>query len=242
MFRQLFRPPSTARFALIKPGPIVADIRGSIGATVFARNRGGAYVRNRTTPLNPQSLSQSVVRAQFGSLSNDWSNTLTQSQRDGWDAWADAVPYSNVFGEDRFLAGINAFVAGNSLLAQAGEDLALDAPTILTKGPSIVPTIGGVGATDVLTLASIGTYDPPAAGITVLVYASPPQNAGVSFFKGPFRLVGSVNLSTGVPELPAAIGASPYPFAAGQAVFARTRVVTPDGRVGNSSVTRFLGV
>ena len=232
--------PLGSRFALIKPGPLVADIRGSIGGTTFARNRGGMYVRNRTTPLNPQSLAQSTVRATLGQLANNWTTVLTQAQRDAWDAWAGQVPVPNAFGEDRFLSGINAYVAGNALLSQAGESLVTTAPTVFAKGPSLNATYSLLASVDSVSLTAVGGFDPDASGVTVLSYISAPQNPGINFFKGPFRFVGAGQLSTGTPELPLAIGTSPFPFAVGQAVFVRTRVVTPDGRVGGSSVARFL--
>lgn len=228
--------------ALIKPGPLVADIRGSIGGTVFARNRGGMYVRNRTTPLNPQSLAQTAVRATLGSLSNTWTTVLTQSERDAWDEWAGQVPVPNAFGEDRYLSGINAFVAANSLLLQAGESLLTAAPTVYSKGPTIQATYVPVAATGAIPLTDVGEFDPPAAGTIVLAYASAPKNPGINFFKGPFRFVGAGTISTGVPELPLDMGTSPFPFAVGQPIFIRTRVITPDGRVGGSTVGRFLGV
>lgn len=227
--------------ALIKPGPLVADIRGSVGGATFARNRGGMYVRNRTTPLNPQSLAQVGVRATLGLLANTWSAVLTQAQRDAWDDWAGQVPVPNAFGEDRFLSGINAFVAGNSLIQLAGDAIVADAPTVYQKGPTVEGSYTLTAATENITLDSIGGYVPPAAGVTALVFASAPKNPGVNFFKGPFRFVGSVDLTTAGAELPADLGASPFPFAAGQPVFLRLRIVTPDGRVGGSTVGRFLG-
>ena len=54
--------------ALIKTGPAVAVISGSVGGTVFSRNKGGAYMRNRSIPVNPQSAAQVVVRAAMAFL------------------------------------------------------------------------------------------------------------------------------------------------------------------------------
>lgn len=226
--------------ALLKLGPLVADIRGSIGGTVFARNRGGAYARNRTTPLNPQSAAQVAVRAALGVLSNNWTTVLTQAQRDAWDAWAGQVPVPNAFGEDRFLSGINAYVAGNSLLSQAGAALVTDAPTVFAKGPTVVGTYAPNAALDQYVFVDINGFVPDAAGIHCNTYVSAPQNQGINFFKGPFRFAGSLLATTAGAEFPAAAVDLPFPVAAGQPLFFRTRVVTPDGRVGGSTVGRFL--
>ena len=226
--------------ALIKLGPLVADIRGSIGGTVFARNRGGAYARNRTTPLNPQSAAQVAVRAAFGVLSNNWTTVLTQDERDAWDAWAGQVPVPNAFGEDRFLSGINAYVAGNSLLSQAGAPLVTNAPTVFAKGPTVVGEYLIASGTDTGILTSIGGFVPAAGGVYINTYVSAPQNQGIGFFKGPFRFANSALVTDPGVDIPEGPFPLPSPVAAGQPVFIRTRIVTPDGRVGGSTVGRFL--
>ena len=40
--------------AKIKMTAIVADMRNKLNGSVFSRNRGGAYIRTKVTPINPQ--------------------------------------------------------------------------------------------------------------------------------------------------------------------------------------------
>lgn len=226
--------------ALVKLGAMIADARGSIGGTVFARNRGGAYVRNRTVPINPQSTRQTAVRALMAQLTNLWSVTLTQAQRDAWTLYADNVPLPNALGESRNVTGINMYVRANSLILDTGGTRVDDAPTQFTVGPTITPGITIDAAADTLTVADLGGYVLAGAPVNLLVSAGNPQQPGVNFYKAPFRKVGAalaVDTTNDPPYGPFPLNA---PVVAGQALFVRTATVTPDGRVGVPVVQRFL--
>lgn len=73
--------------AVIKPGPLVADVRGKVGGSVFQGGQGGLVLRNNTTPINPASNLQLSQRALYFRLQVDWSN-LTDAQRQQWEQWA----------------------------------------------------------------------------------------------------------------------------------------------------------
>lgn len=225
--------------ALIKLGALVSEVRGSIGGVVFARNRGGAYIRNRSIPLNPQSVRQSAVRQVFGQLSNIWSTSLTAAQRTAWEVYASNVPLPNSLGENRNVSGINMYSRGNALILDTAGTREDDGPTIFTQGPSFTPTITLDSAADTLSVTDLGGYDPATDGFIGLFIAQGlPQQPGVSFYKSPFRKVSGtqeVDLAT----LPTDVDLA-FPIAAGQALFIRTAVVTTDGRVGVPVVQRFL--
>lgn len=225
--------------ALIKLGAVAAAVSGSIGGTVFARNRGGSYIRNRTPPLNPASPRQVAARSILADLSNRWSTVLTQTQRDAWDNYADNVPLTNRLGEPRNVSGIAMYTRGNSLLQQAGMALADDGPTILTQGPTLTPTLTLAVATQDLTVDALPGIDLDAESIGFGLQMGVPQQGGVSFFKGPFQLADARNLDAAV-EVPYTVDPVPFPFVAGQAVFIRSRAVTADGRVGGAVIQRFL--
>ncbi len=65
--------------AKIKMTAIVADIRNKLNGTVFAKNRGGAYMRTKVTPVNRQTSDQSTVRNRLGSFAQGFRG-LTQDQ------------------------------------------------------------------------------------------------------------------------------------------------------------------
>jgi hypothetical protein len=227
--------------ALLKLGPLVSDMRGSIGGTVFARNRGGVYARARVVGINPQTARQVAVRASLGDLAQLWSTTLTDAQRAAWELYAANVLIPNSLGEPRSLTGQQMYVRSNTLLLDTGGTRVDDAPTIFTVGPTITPTYTNTPATDVISLVDFGGYDPATADeIGVLTQMGTPQNGGVQFFKSPFRKIGGAQYAI-VPAAPVDMAAA-FPFEAGQAIFIRTAVVTVDGRVGVPTTQRFLVV
>ena len=105
--------------AKVKFGLGVAEIRNKIGGSVFARNRGGSYIRTKVTPLNPQTAAQVGARnlltqyAQaFRSLSQDqilaWNNATTQ-----WST-------TDVFGDSVVPTGLALYVRLNTNISNGG--------------------------------------------------------------------------------------------------------------------------
>lgn len=64
-----------------------AELRGKMGGQVYARNKGGAYVRAFVRPINPKTQKQSSVRTLFSSSAKTW-NALTDGDRGGWNSFA----------------------------------------------------------------------------------------------------------------------------------------------------------
>jgi hypothetical protein len=218
---------------------MIADASGSIGGTVFSRNRGGAYVRNRTTPLNPQTTFQTSVRSAFANLATRYATVLTGSQRDAWQAYGEIVPVPNALGDDRFLTGIQHYIRSNSLLSLASAPVVDSPPSSFTAGPTIEPTITINATTDEFTVTNLGGYDPTASGaLAAYISVGRPVNPGVGFYKSPFRQGFSGAIVT-LAALPTA-QALPYPVVAGQGLFVRFASATLDGRVGVPVIQRFL--
>ena len=109
------------------------QLSGSVGGVVASHNKGGAYLRNRTVPTNPNSARQLTARMALASASQAWA-VLTQVQRDGWNAYAAATPLVNRLGESITVSGFNMYIRTNSFLASSGESAIDDAP--LTPGQS----------------------------------------------------------------------------------------------------------
>lgn len=226
--------------ALIKLGAMIAEARGSIGGAVFARNRGGAYIRNRSIPINPESTRQTAVRAVLADLTNKWSTVLTEAQRAAWTLYAENVPLVNSLGEARQVTGLNMYVRSNSLTIDTGQARIDDAPTEFTVGPTITPTITVDAAADQFTVTDLGSYDLADGAVNLLFQAGKPVQPGVNFYKAPFRKAGSANAVASTGEPPFGPFDLTFPVAAGQALFIRTATVTADGRVGVPVRQRFL--
>jgi len=168
-----------------------------------------------------------------------WSATLTQAQRDGWNAYAAAVPKQDALGFQIFLLGINWFVAVNVLRIQDGEALLLAAPTILTGTSLTPPTINNIDVSEANVDFNITIADPwnDDAGGRLYVFASRGTNASREFFKGPFRLAGS--FSGTVAANPLTVGL-PFAVAVGQKVWVRFIAQTVDGRLSADFITNAI--
>lgn len=109
---------------------------GSVGNTVYSRNKGGSYVRTRAIPTNPNTARQQTVRTQFQSLSSNWS-TLTVAQRALWEAYAEAHPVPNRLGQMIVLSGLAMFLRLNFNILDWGGVLIATPPVEAAPNPLV---------------------------------------------------------------------------------------------------------
>lgn len=171
--------------ATIKTGAVVAEIRGSLGGNVFSRNKGGAYVRQRVKPINPNSPAQAAVRGVFGTLQAAWRG-LTQAERDSWAEATKAYTAVNRVGDVIQYTPLQLFTRCNMTLLEGGEAQINTIPPApgsdviiaLQKGPhpwEVLSTNVDEGA--VIRLDIPGSA--PAAS-RIRLYASAPVSAGIA--------------------------------------------------------------
>ncbi len=220
---------------LVQYGGGVLDARGSIGGQTASRNRFGNYLRARTTPVNPNSSRQNLIRSVIQSLSTRWSTVLTQLQRDGWEVYALNITRVNKLGQQILLTGFNHYIRSNSVRLQSVDTIIDEPPTTLTLPPGDPAMIGTVStATQLISVAFDDTFDwlNQDQG-RMFVFMSQPKSAGVTFVGGPFRLAGSIiGNSTTPPTTPETI-AVPFTVSTGQIVVVRARIGEEDGRLSD---------
>jgi len=221
--------------ALVQYGGGILDARGSIGGQVHSKNRFGNYIRARTTPVNPRSPRQSLVRAAVQYLAQYWSNTLTQAERDAWEVYADAITRTNKLGGQIKLTGFNHFVRSGVPRVQNVDAVIEPGPTTLTLPPA--DPIFACEVDETNQEISI-TFDPLFAwniidGGFMYVYMSIPKATGTNFIGGPFRLAGAIDGATAVPPTSPQILSVPFPVAEGQALVCRARISEVDGRLSD---------
>ncbi|MGD8374486.1 MAG: hypothetical protein PVI21_06550 [Candidatus Woesebacteria bacterium] len=196
--------------AKVKFGSGVSEIRGSIGGTVYARNAGGAYIRNRTSPIHPGSPLQNAAKALFANAVNIWTNTLSYTQRSMWNAYASAVPYTDVFGATRYYSGQQRFVQSYIALVNSGGtgSAAYTAPVTYTEASPIVPAAITMtqGATPADTTGLFGEAYAPAdveVDDVILIYFGNAVTPATTFFDGPYRYAGKTTYASGTtyPEV-----------------------------------------
>lgn len=188
--------------------PILGELAGSIANNTFSHNRFGAYVRNRTIPVNPSSPAQVTARGDFGTEAGAW-KSLTAGQRTSWKAYADATPLPNKLGEPTIRTGAQMYVRTNSLRRAAGLAPLTDPPP--TPGVAGVPIIDPADITVEdststnpnqfsITVADITNFVPNLDGEALFFSFGFPVSAGVTFYKAPFRMMRPVLLGdSGTP-------------------------------------------
>ncbi|MEQ8945812.1 MAG: hypothetical protein RIC94_14815 [Phycisphaerales bacterium] len=223
---------------------VIAEARGSINGTTYARNRAGAYARNRSVPVNPGSPRQDVVRAAVGTLAARWRDTLTNGQREAWDVYALDTPRPNKVGDPINVGGLGMYVRGNVPRIQAGL-------SIVDNGP-LLPGVPEVGLVSINTNAGGAftvDYDDTLPwtnqnGGALLIYLSANKSPALNFFKGPYRFAGLVaGNATTAPTSPATVA---WPFGnaptAGNQIFLRAVVVDQSARLSNDSNDAYIAV
>lgn len=219
---------------LIKFGGGVAAISGKIGGTVFAHNRSGSYARNWKMPVNPMTSRQQTVRGNLATAAAAW-ESLTDSQRTGWNAYAASVPVMNRLGESKYLSGFNMFLRTLTVTELIGASAQNDAPAIFTlpDPPSMfTPSISE--ATQLISVAFANTDDwAGEAGGYMVVSASMPFSPGRTYFGGQYRYVGKITGATPTqPQSPQTF-AVPWAVQAGQLMRVSCRILRKDGRLSN---------
>lgn len=196
---------------------ISAPSTGSIRSDTFSRNQYGAYIRNRSIPVNPNTPAQSTARGRFTQLSQYWRDNLTTGQRTAWSDYAEQHPTTNSLGETIVLSGQAMFISINGRQLAAGGAIGLTPPGLpafVFTGLTVVATVDTSGPTAVLTVA--GTNG--TSGYKCMIYAGPPMSparvtpprkkliqtvstdawsAPVSLFAAYTAEFGSLNLSIG---------------------------------------------
>lgn len=210
--------------AVIKLGPMISDIRGSIGGTTFARGPAGIYARGRVKPVDPSSPRQQAVRNAVAYCQAYWRSTLTQIQRDSWDHLGTVSGIQGSLGEKIRLTGAQAFIRTNAIVRLAGGTIVdaapsvpyeIDMPVLVflaeeTAGVTLESITPALAVGDVLQIQTSAVY-------------SPTRN----FCKGPWP---EIQWLDSVDEEPIALTTG-TDYAIGDRFFMAARLVTALGRV-----------
>jgi len=196
----------------IKFGSIVTEGRGKIGGHVASKNRSGAYLRTKVTPVNKQSTAQMSVRSRLSDIASAW-RSLTEAQRESWNSAVSDYAKTDIFGDTKNPTGSQLYQQLNNNLVNIGEAM-IDtplSPAAISNMDSIALAVAAGAGTMVLT------YSPviPATE-KFIIRATPAVSAGVSFVKSEYRQimvadsadVSPLSLATAYVETLGAIGAA----------------------------------
>lgn len=156
---------------------------GSLAGQTNSRNRFGQYVRNRATPVNPNTTFQATVRARQSASAAGW-RALTSVQREGWASLGLMMSRTDSLGQTYTLTGFQAYCSVNNVLAAMGNSLVSDAPALAT--PDSLLTSTPTLTTSTFSIAYTPT--PLPTGAKLFTYCSPQRSAGRNF-EADYRLV-----------------------------------------------------
>lgn len=170
--------------AKIKFGMMMTDGSGKLGGQVFAKNRGGSYVRTKTTPLNPQTTAQMTIRGIFASISSAWSS-LTDAQRSTWNGFVSDYARTDVFGDLRNPSGKNLYQRLNQNLSISGQSL-INVCTSPSEVPFANVELGNSSVSGEFFEVETGG---DTTGSKVVIWATPQLSQGTKFVKNKLRQI-----------------------------------------------------
>jgi len=225
--------------AKLKFGMIVTEGRNKIGGHVLSKNRAGAYVRTKVTPVNPQTSYQVNVRASIANLASSWRGLAT-GLRESWNSAVKDYVHTDIFGDKVTPSGFNLYMKLNQnlYLVNLPAITAPPLPVAVTAFTALSVAIAKGAGTAVATAAATI----PAAE-TVIMYATPGISAGKFFVKSQFRKIGVFTTGTSLDfaaMYTAKYGAIP---AAGLKVFIKTvHVNETTGQAGQHNLASTIVV
>ncbi len=219
--------------ALFTPGPIVAEVRGSVGGQTFSRNRFGAYIRNRSVPVNPNSSRQQAIRNIMAFVVNFWSQQLGITQRDAWDVYAENITFTNSLGQSYKITGFNHFVRSNIARQIYGLSIVSDGPTVLILPPTDADFATEISEASQLITVTFDDTQPWAGenSASMSIHQGIPQNSARSFYGNNFRLLGILSGSASSSLTSPQTIAVDRPVAEGQRNWTFGRIQRADSRI-----------
>jgi len=218
----------------IKWGALVVDGRGKIGGQVASKNAGGAYMKNKVTPSNPQTAAQTAARALFGTISAGWSS-LTAAQIAAWNEAVSDWTTTNIFGDLKKPTGKALYQRLNNQAQSAGLSAVTTVPVKLALPNAPITAVPiGVAATS-LALTGMDT----SASTQVVVTATAPVSAGTKNIKSKLRQIYAVaGDSYSATDAFAAYEAKFGTVATGQNIFIGVKYVVASGQASPNQVQK----
>lgn len=226
--------------AQIKFGAGIVGMSGKIGGTVFAKNRSGSYARAWSKPVKPASELQQQRKNAITTLSQYWSNSMTDGEREAFRTYAAAVPSVNRLGEQVFNTGMNHFMRINSIRTICGLTPLKVAPSTLTL-PEVDSTMAVVCDAKDQTITV--TFDEALPWYLeedsrLVLFMGRPQNGSRKFFAGPYKFLHALDKDDESGEKLAA----PMTIVEGQKIYVQARILREDGRLSNPFRTSIIAV
>lgn len=234
---------------------VLTQASGSVGGLTYTRSSQGMVMRARSIPVQPNTTFQQQVKQSLTNLVTRWTETLTAAQRAAWDLYASNVTVVNKVGDTVNNTGQNWYIAANTPRLQVNAKITAaalgiidDAPEVFDRGAFTTPTIATADPGASLSVAYTNS-DAWATAVegALLVYQGQPQNAGRTYFRGPYRLIGFIEGAVVPPTSPlvitqAQIAARGFAFGSNQRITFAFAVTRNDGRLSTRRELSLISV
>jgi hypothetical protein len=148
------------------------EARGSSGGRTYNTWRGINYAKTKTSPAQPRTAKQLVIRAYAMTLVRKW-QTLTTTKQGWWNDYAAAHPDFGFGGTQKRLTGANWYVRLNTRLAQIST-AAVDTPPSIPAPNAVV----GLVATGAILSISCDWTQETAQGTQIDFWTDGPHSPG----------------------------------------------------------------
>jgi hypothetical protein len=157
---------------------LVSEVRGTLGADVYTRIKSGGIVRTQTTNEWVNTTLRGLALDYRTLVTQGWSTTLSQTQRDAWNAFAAMQSRAHTAIAQTQLSGHAWFVKLNIPLARWFEAFIPEPPPHLLVDPLTSLAIANISVA--ATQFNIAWQPPLADDHALIVQASPSVSTGVS--------------------------------------------------------------
>lgn len=226
--------------AKVKFSALISDMRNKLNGSVFSKNRAGSYLRNKVTPVNPQSVAQTAARSLLTSYSQAWKN-LSQDQIAAWNTAVSQWATTDIFGDIKNPTGLQLFIRLNVNVALAGGVILTEPPTPATVQAVLDLSVDVDESSQSVTLSDVET--PVPAGMSLYIEATPGMSPGISNANSQFRFVQMIPAAGAVGAISAAYIAKFGPVVAGKKYFVRCKFINATtGQVSQPLVAQTIAV
>jgi|SRR5882724_294826 len=219
----------------IKFGSFVVDMRNKVGGTVYSKNRGGAYTKNKVSPAQPRTSAQTTARSRMTTFAQGF-RALTATQIAAWNSAVSAFQKTDIFGDLKSPSGINLYCKLNINLAQVGVAAITTPPLpIGVVGPVTLTPAAAAGAAT-FTLAF--TVSPVPANTVWLLQATQQLSPGRSSVNSFYRSFSTIAAAgTSPANIAAAYTAKFGTLVAGQKIFIKVIPVSSTTGIKGQAIT-----
>ncbi|GAI69604.1 unnamed protein product, partial [marine sediment metagenome] len=153
--------------AIVSFGPLVDEVRGSLGGVTFSNAGTGATVRSRPRPPRPKTPDQVRGQSYLAQGAAMWDG-LSGVTRDAWQTYAESITLTDSLAREYSPTGRQALIWSYCIKAHGGLTPAWTVPTGL--GLAVIPTLTLFYSAPAMTLSAWDPAPNAASQFIIMIY------------------------------------------------------------------------